>query len=193
MNIKKKPLPPSLFQISLSFCGFFLVPAITLLVGLQKDPNYTNFTHLATLNETQLSFFIWAFICIITECTLLYSLFKTHLPLSKFPFFIIPSFLVLSVITPYSNGLSFFGLLHLLFSYLAFFSFNSLLFFIFQCFSPTSSRIKPILLQLYIITLSLSLYFTIYYSSITSLVEIIYMIGLSITLTFFFIFSVENK
>lgn len=189
----KKPLTKtSLFHSEklLFFSGFFLVPFSTLFIALSNNLITSNFTNYATKSTAYfLVWFLFTLFC-FTKCLNHYlEYFKSPLNLQSFLF---PVFVLLSAIFPYSNGLTLFGLLHVLFAYVAFFYLHLLLYFSFPLFLSSHPSLAKTSLILYSLILALSTLISIHFASINFLVEMIY-ISLSSILFTSVIFSLKKQ
>lgn len=167
----------------LSLSGFFLVPLCTLYLGTLTNVLYQNFTYLANQPSTKVPFILWAIVSLSTHFLLLNTIYteqhlthRNYIPLAL-------SLLVVALFLPYPNGSSLFGLLHVLFGYLAFILYNYVLFQIYLQTKHYHLKKMKSLLSCYLLVLSTCTGIVLAYGSINGLAEIIYFSLTPILLT----------
>lgn len=158
----------------LTISGFFIVPTLTSMLGSKTSLLYENFTYLANQQNTRIIFMIWAIISLITHFGLLIVLFTQHKLRNQQYAFIAFVFLFIAIILPYPSGTNIFGVLHVLFGYVAFFFYNITLFQLYTQTRHYKPNTMNHLATLYLITLSTCSAVVFAYGSINGLVEILY-------------------
>ncbi|MFV0479312.1 MAG: hypothetical protein ACK5LZ_01900, partial [Anaerorhabdus sp.] len=154
--------------------GFFTVPILSYIIGFQEGLSDSNFTGLVSQPSKLPLFLIWFIPTFLILTTLLYLFFKSF-AITSLPFFPFPLLTLFSALFPYTNGPSFLAFLHVFLAYAAFLYLHLLLKL---CPLPQDTPHK-FLLPIYLLSLSICLVLSVYWASITFLVEVVYLSSLS--------------
>lgn len=171
-------------EICLYISGIFLVPILTLYLGSFSNPLITNFTFLANQDSTSLLFMIWSIITILTECSLLLSIFKKLEIKNPITLLYLAFAMFIAIIIPYPKGDSFLGFLHVLCSYGAFIFFNLCLYQIYFKLKIIFPHLEKAVINYYFLLLGICISIFLMYGSINGLMEIIYCIGITLLLVY---------
>lgn len=164
------------------FICIFFIPLFSVYLGFHKNIIKYNFTYLSSQSETNIKFYIWAIITNLTCCLGIFLIKQKHLlfkPLKRQIFLLFILFFITMVI-PYKAHNSIVSLLHVLFAYVSIIYLNYILFTIYNFLKLKSYKYCKFLSNFYIIIFSACFILSMYFGSISTLVELIYILSLCI-------------
>ncbi len=175
----------TLQKITSLICLTF-IPFLTVGLANKADWVLHNFTYLSGNVSTGMFFRFWAFL-IIVFCILSMYLIKEKYQLYKpniLQLGILLTLLTITAFIPYENHTSIVSLLHVLLAYLSIIYLNYLLFTIYNFLKLQKYPFLNHLATLYILMFSFCFFLSMIFGSISSLVETIYTVSVSLIFGF---------
>ena len=171
------------------FLCLVVVPVFTILLGIQVDILRYNFTFMSTYSKTSTFFYAWAMLTIWTTILTLKEIrdvFNLPKP-TNYHIFTMFTLFTSTTFIPYTNHTSLISLLHVLLAYISIIFLNYLLFTIYNFLKIIKYPYTHKLAAIYVFILNLCFIISIVFGSISTLVEIIYVVSIAFILGFIII------